>query len=45
VISQRFVRLMGGKIHVESRRGEGNLFWFELDVGTPASAPSPAVVC
>jgi PAS domain S-box-containing protein len=40
VISQRFVRLMGSEILVESRRGEGNRFWFELDVGTPASSPS-----
>jgi len=35
VISQRLVRLMGGEILVESRQGEGNLFWFDLDVGTP----------
>ncbi len=45
VISQRLVRLMGSEIVVESRRGEGNLFWFDLDVGTPASAPSGSVAC
>jgi signal transduction histidine kinase len=35
VISRQFVRLMGGDIHVKSRLGVGNLFWFEIDV--PAS--------
>ncbi len=35
MISQRFVRLMGGEIQVKSRLGAGNLFWFEIDV--PAS--------
>jgi signal transduction histidine kinase len=32
VISRQFVRLMGGEIHVKSRVGEGNLFWFDIDV-------------
>jgi hypothetical protein len=36
VISRQFVRLMGGDIHVKSRLGVGNLFWFEIDV--PANA-------
>lgn len=45
VISQRLVRLMGSEILVESRPGEGNLFWFDLDVGTPASAPLESVAC
>jgi signal transduction histidine kinase len=31
-ISRQFVRLMGGDIHVQSRLGAGNLFWFEIDV-------------
>jgi PAS domain S-box-containing protein len=43
VISQRLVRLMGSEILVASRRGEGNLFWFDLEVGTPASLPSVSV--
>jgi len=34
VISQQFVRLMGGDIQVDSRRGMGNTFSFELDVST-----------
>jgi signal transduction histidine kinase len=34
VISRQFVRLMGSEIHVKSRLGEGNLFWFEIDVPT-----------
>jgi signal transduction histidine kinase len=34
VISRQFVRLMGGDIHVKSRLGAGNLFWFEIDVPT-----------
>jgi PAS domain S-box-containing protein len=45
VISQRFVRLMGSEIVAESGRGEGNLFWFELDVATPSSPPSGFVAC
>jgi CheY-like chemotaxis protein len=35
VISRQFVRLMGSDIEVRSRRGEGNMFAFELEV--PAS--------
>lgn len=37
VISQRLVRLMGSEILVASRPGEGNRFWFELDVGIPGA--------
>ena len=40
MISQRFVHLMGSEIVADSRRGEGNLFWFDLDVGAPASLPT-----
>jgi PAS domain S-box-containing protein len=45
VISRRLVHLMGTEILVESRRGEGNRFWFDLDVGTPASPLSGFVAC
>jgi len=37
VISQRFVRLMGGDVEVRCQRGEGNLFAFEIDA--PVVAP------
>ena len=44
-ISKRLVNLMGGKIGVESRSGEGSLFWFTIRVGAsvslPARAPGP----
>jgi PAS domain S-box-containing protein len=43
VISQRLVRLMGSEILVESRLGEGNLFWFDLDVGPHTFSPSRSV--
>ena len=33
MISRQFVQLMGGEISVRSLPGQGNLFWFELDVG------------
>jgi signal transduction histidine kinase len=34
MISRQFVRLMGSDILVRSRPGEGNLFWFDLEIGT-----------
>lgn len=40
-ISQQLVRLMGSEILAKSRQGEGNLFWFDLDVGTPADVNKP----
>jgi PAS domain S-box-containing protein len=45
VICRRLVRLMGSEILVESGPGEGNLFWFDLDVGAAAPAPAGSVAC
>jgi signal transduction histidine kinase/ActR/RegA family two-component response regulator len=47
-ISKRLVDLMGGSIGIQSRRGEGSLFWFTIRVGAaialPARPPAPAKV-
>lgn len=37
-ISRQFVRMMGSEIQVESRPGQGSVFWFELPVQAPEGA-------
>ncbi len=38
-ISQDLVQLMGSRIWVESRLGEGSVFWFSLEVAPEAKGP------
>ena len=43
-IARKLVELMGGRIGVESRKGEGSRFWFSLPLGLaePAGCPQGA---
>ncbi|MCC6559295.1 MAG: response regulator [Polyangiaceae bacterium] len=40
-ISQRLAELMGARIEVESRPGEGSAFWLDLDAPLGAAAAAP----
>jgi signal transduction histidine kinase len=42
-ISRQLIRLMGNDIHVESKAGEGSLFWFEISIPVEIEAPAPPV--
>jgi PAS domain S-box-containing protein len=41
-LSRRLMELMGGRIGVDSRPGEGTEFWIELPASTLAALPPPA---
>ncbi|HEY9107335.1 MAG TPA: ATP-binding protein [Roseateles sp.] len=41
VVTQRLVQLMGGRIGVDSRPGEGSTFWVDLQASDVAARPQP----
>jgi PAS domain S-box-containing protein len=41
-ISRQFVRMMGSEIQVESRPGQGSVFWFDLPLPPQPAQPAPS---
>ncbi|HET6764277.1 MAG TPA: ATP-binding protein [Longimicrobiaceae bacterium] len=41
-LSKQIVELMGGRIGVDSRAGQGSEFWVQLPAGEPIALPRPA---
>lgn len=43
-ISQRLVRLMGAELHVESQKGSGSRFWFDMELGYRTNASTKSFI-